>query len=222
MDKKLLSEIKRISELLKEGSKGPEYFEEPVPMTNYSSNFGQKRSYEIHPGDDIPVTSGTEVKSPWGGKITVANIDFNSKCGGTIDIDHGNGYNTRFCHMKKVDVRSGDIVKRGQVVGLSGGNKDDVGRGNSKGAHLHWTLMLDGKTVDPMEYLSKEIPKGKYDGESLIGTYSSTDEKNKKEDEKLLEKIMDSEYLGFKIKDWLQINKDPLKLIEFIFKKLDR
>lgn len=116
--------------------------------------FGEKRSYETHPGVDLSTPSGTQVKAPLSGKVV--NVKPNQyPCGGTIDIDYGNGFWSRFCHMKQISVKQGDIVGRGDVVGLSGGGADDPGKGNSKGAHLHFTLKKDGKLVDPMLYINK-------------------------------------------------------------------
>jgi hypothetical protein len=116
--------------------------------------FGEKRSYEVHPGVDLATPSGTAVKAPMDGEVV--NVNNNGPlCGGTIDIDYKNGFWSRFCHIKRIDVRKGQVVKAGQVVGLSGGDRDDPQRGNSKGAHLHFTLKKDGKLVDPMLYINK-------------------------------------------------------------------
>jgi hypothetical protein len=234
MNKKLQNEIKRVSQLIKEGSKGENYLEDPVPMPDYRSNFGEPRKSGPHLGDDIAIVPNTPVLSPWAGKIKIADMGFQpERCGATIIIDHGNGYNTTFCHMNRIDVRAGDIVKKGQQVGLSGGAKGAYGAGNSTGPHLHWTLKKDGVKVDPMKYLEITIPKGEYDDMSIIGATSSdlnqpksdinlsTDDKNKKEDEKLLEKIMGSEYLGMKVSDWVEVKKDPMKMLQFVFKLLD-
>lgn len=116
--------------------------------------FGEKRSYEVHPGVDLATPSGTPVKAPMDGEVV--NVNNNGRlCGGTIDIDYKNGFWSRFCHIKRIDVRKGQIVKKGEVVGLSGGARNDPQRGNSKGAHLHFTLKKDGKLVDPMLYVDK-------------------------------------------------------------------
>lgn len=134
----------------------------PVPIPKKINHpFGEKRSYEIHPGVDLGVPSGTEVKSPMDGIVKLASMNQNPKCGGTIDIDYGNGFWSRFCHIKRIDVKKGDFVKQGQTVGLSGGGRNDEGRGNSKGAHLHWTLKKDGKLVDPMVYVDKSVDPSK-------------------------------------------------------------
>jgi hypothetical protein len=116
--------------------------------------FGEKRSYEVHPGVDLATPSGTPVKAPMDGEVV--NVNNNGHlCGGTIDIDYKNGFWSRFCHIKRIDVGKGQVVKAGQVIGLSGGDRNDPQRGNSKGAHLHFTLKKDGKLVDPMLYINK-------------------------------------------------------------------
>jgi hypothetical protein len=147
-------------------------FMNPVGSSKVSSPFGAKRSYETHPGVDIPVPSGTAIKAPADGIVKTANPNHNRQCGGTIDIDYGNGFWSRFCHVKRVDVSQGSIVKRGQVVGLSGGAEDDPGRGNSGGPHLHFTLKKDGKLVDPMNYVDK-FDVGTQDIPMSAGTKSS-------------------------------------------------
>jgi murein DD-endopeptidase MepM/ murein hydrolase activator NlpD len=145
----------------------------PVGASNVSSPFGEKRSYETHPGVDIPVPSGTSIKAPLDGVVKTANINHNRMCGGTIDIDYGNGFWSRFCHCRKIDVKEGDIVKRGQIVGQTGGKKGETGAGNSGGPHLHFTLKKDGKLVDPMKYIDK-IDAGTSDF-SMSGATQSSD-----------------------------------------------
>ena len=145
----------------------------PVGASNVSSPFGEKRTNETHPGVDIPVPSGTSIKAPLDGVVKTANINHNRMCGGTIDIDYGNGFWSRFCHCRRIDVKEGDIVKRGQVVGLTGGKKGETGAGNSGGPHLHFTLKKDGKLVDPMKYIDK-IDAGTSDF-SMSGATQSSD-----------------------------------------------
>jgi murein DD-endopeptidase MepM/ murein hydrolase activator NlpD len=144
----------------------------PVGSSSVSSPFGEKRTYETHPGVDIPVPSGTSIKAPLDGVVKTANINHNRQCGGTIDIDYGNGFWSRFCHCRRIDVKEGDIVKRGQVVGQTGGKKGETGAGNSGGPHLHFTLKKDGKNVDPMKYIDK-IDAGTSDFSMSAATQSS-------------------------------------------------
>jgi murein DD-endopeptidase MepM/ murein hydrolase activator NlpD len=145
----------------------------PVGSSTVSSPFGEKRKNETHPGVDIPVPSGTPIKAPLDGIVKTANISHNRMCGGTIDIDYGNGYWSRFCHCRKIDVKPGDIVKRGQVVGLTGGRKGETGAGNSGGPHLHFTLKKDGRLVNPMDHVDKiSVGSGDF---SMSGATPSSD-----------------------------------------------
>jgi murein DD-endopeptidase MepM/ murein hydrolase activator NlpD len=65
----------------------------------------------------------------------------------TIEINHGNGYTTRYAHCKSVLVRVGDRINKGQDVALVGSS------GRSTGPHLHFEVLRDGKTVNPGSYL---------------------------------------------------------------------
>ena len=136
----------------------------PVPIpSGFKGNFAEPRQYGEHPGTDIPVPSGTEVKAPMDG--VVENVkDDEYPCGGTIDIDYKNGFWSRFCHMKKINVKKGDVVSQGQVVGLSGGGSNDFGKGRTSGPHLHFSLHKDGVNVDPMKYINTEATVGDIQG----------------------------------------------------------
>jgi hypothetical protein len=136
----------------------------PVPIpTGFKGNFAEPRDTGAHPGTDIPVPSGTEVKAPMDG--VVENVkDDEYPCGGTIDIDYKNGFWSRFCHMKKINVKKGDVVSQGQVVGLSGGGSNDFGKGRTSGPHLHFSLHKDGVNVDPMKYINTEATVGDIQG----------------------------------------------------------
>jgi murein DD-endopeptidase MepM/ murein hydrolase activator NlpD len=128
---------------------------EPVPIDSNSvtSPFGAKRSYETHPGVDLKAKSGTPVKSPAEGIVTKAGDT--PRCGGTIIIKHGGGFQSGYCHIKDIKVSQGQSVTAGDIIGLSGGAANDPHKGNSGGAHLHFTLRKDGQLVNPMNYLGK-------------------------------------------------------------------
>jgi murein DD-endopeptidase MepM/ murein hydrolase activator NlpD len=132
----------------------------PVNIDRVTSPFGKKRSYETHPGVDIGVPSGTKIQSPADGKVIDAKFK-KGACGGTIQVDHQNGFISRYCHAKRIDVNIGDSVKQGQVLGLTGGGSNDIGRGNSRGAHLHFELKKNGSLVNPLKYVDKDL--GTYD-----------------------------------------------------------
>ena len=128
---------------------------EPVPIDSNSvtSPFGVQRSYETHPGVDLKAKSGTPVKAPAEGVVTKAGET--PRCGGTIIIKHGGGFQSGYCHIKDIKVTQGQTVTAGDIIGLSGGASNDPHRGNSMGAHLHFTLRKDGQLVNPMNYLGK-------------------------------------------------------------------
>jgi predicted chitinase len=127
----------------------------PLPVFNVTHPFGEPRSSAPHNGVDLATASGTPVSSPADGEVIVANINGNSIVGGTIRIKHANDIITGYCHIKQVDVSTGDQVKQGQVIGLSGGGADDIGKGNSTGPHLHFTVTVNNEVVDPAEYIDK-------------------------------------------------------------------
>ena len=124
-----------------------------------SSKYGPRniggRASRNHKGIDIAYPSGTQITSPLDGVIEKANAKAGN-CGGLIVINHGtfNGKNvkSKYCHVKRIDVEKGKEVKKGQVVGLSGGGANDPGRGNSMGAHIHFEILEDGKNVNPEPY----------------------------------------------------------------------
>lgn len=127
----------------------------PIGQTSVNSPFGPRWG-RMHHGVDLKASSGTPVKTPLDGEVIDAAIRSDS-CGGTIFIKHADGYKTRYCHCKQINVKKGDIVKKGDVVGLSGGGTGDVGRGRSDGAHLHFEVYKDGKTVNPENHLGSEV-----------------------------------------------------------------
>jgi murein DD-endopeptidase MepM/ murein hydrolase activator NlpD len=145
--------------------------EAPITIRGVNSEFGAKRSYENHPGVDLKASSGTEIKSPADGKVIDAKFSTGG-CGGTIQIEHGNGFISRYCHCKDIKVNVGQAVKQGEVVGLSGGAKGDRGAGRSTGAHLHFELKKNGQLVDPLDYIGKDI--GTYDFSKSGGMVKSS------------------------------------------------
>lgn len=105
-----------------------------------TSRYGM-RNGKLHNGTDIAVSVGTPVKSPWRG--TVSETYTNSAGGKQIIINHPNGYRTGYAHLSEYRVSSGQKVRRGQVIALSGNT------GGSTGPHLHFTLRKNGQLVDP-------------------------------------------------------------------------
>lgn len=119
-----------------------------------TSPFGSRHSPTAgassnHLGVDLASSTGTPVRSPISGKVVYASMDDNN-CGGTIAILSTNKVKHRFCHCSKIDVVVGQHVEQGEVVGLTGGGKNDPGHGTSTGPHLHWEKQVAGRLVDPI------------------------------------------------------------------------
>lgn len=130
-------------------------FEAPVNTSRVTSKFKEVRGDKTHHGVDLAVPSGTPIKSPLDGKVVTAEFR-DSACGGTIKINHGNGYESRYCHCSAIKVNVGQSVKQGDVIGLSGGAKGEVGAGSSTGPHVHMELKINGTLVNPLDYINKE------------------------------------------------------------------
>jgi murein DD-endopeptidase MepM/ murein hydrolase activator NlpD len=120
-----------------------------------SSKFGVRRFFNgeernPHAGLDFAVPAGTPIKSPAAGKvILIGNYFFN---GNTVFVDHGQGFISMFCHMSKIDVKTGDNVPRGGVVGKVGAT------GRATGPHMHWNVSLNDARVDPAIFIGAFQP----------------------------------------------------------------
>jgi len=164
----------------------------PVTPFNVGSDFNASRGYGKHGAADIPVPSGTEIHSPLDGKVLKVHDD-SGNCGGTIVIDHADGYQTIFCHCKQINVSAGSIVKQGDVIGLSGGGANDKGHGRSTGPHLHFAVSLNGTKIDPATVVDKKYV-GSFDNKNLVNSVA-TPEMIKVMIEKLKSKGIKSEDL---------------------------
>lgn len=164
----------------------------PVTPFNIGSDFNASRGYGKHGAADIPVPSGTEIHSPLDGKVLKVH-DNSGNCGGTIVIDHADGYQTIFCHCKQINVSAGNLVKQGDVIGLSGGGANDKGRGRSTGPHLHFAVILNGAKIDPATVVDKKYV-GSFDNKNVVNSIA-TPEMIKVMIEKLKSKGIKSEDL---------------------------
>jgi hypothetical protein len=128
-------------------------FSSPLSKLNVTSGFGPRWG-RLHNGVDLSATD-EKVKSPADGIVIKTAVD-QYPCGGTIVIDHRNGYTTGYCHLQRIDVKKGQLVRKGDVIGITGGGAGDPGRGRSDGPHLHFVLKKDDVPIDPMKFLDKD------------------------------------------------------------------
>ncbi len=121
------------------------------PTKGYLTNsFGRrihpltgKRSF--HYGQDIATQSGNKIIAPANGVILVA--EFRDYYGKMVIIDHNFGYTTRYGHLAAFNVKEGDRVTRGQVIGFVGNT------GRSTAPHLHYEVRFMGKAINPMNFI---------------------------------------------------------------------
>ncbi len=127
-------------------------FQWPV-QGRISGRFGNARIYNGQPGAghsgmDIAAPNGTPVKAPAGGIVTFASPDL-YLTGGTVLLDHGHGVSSNFLHLSRIDVKVGDRVEPGQVIGAVGAT------GRATGPHLHWGMNWFDVRIDPLLVLER-------------------------------------------------------------------
>ena len=123
------------------------------PNTKVEANFADVRNYiyrakkidqQTHLGYDLSSTAHVAVQASNDGRVVyAAPLGIYGNC---VVLDHGYGLQTIYGHMSEIDVRDGDMVKRGQVMGKSGMT------GMAGGDHIHFSMQLDGVQIDPKEW----------------------------------------------------------------------
>ncbi len=134
------------------------YWDENIPDVNFltpvegimTGSYGRRRIFNgqarrPHSGMDIAAEEGVAVKAPADGVVIETGDFFFS--GNMIYLHHGEGLITMFAHLSRVDVKKGDSVKKGQVIGAVGAT------GRVTGPHLHWSVGLNGNWVDPALFI---------------------------------------------------------------------
>ena len=115
-----------------------------------NSEYGTRQSpwssdREFHSGMDIRAGMGTPVHAPAAGSVVLAGAA--QDYGTTIVLDHGQQIRTLYGHLSKLNVKSGQQVQRGAIIGYTGNT------GRSSGPHLHYEILAKGRAVNPRAYL---------------------------------------------------------------------
>lgn len=115
-----------------------------------TSGFGKRVSpftgqMAVHEGVDIGAPPNTPVQAPAAGRVVITGFD--PRMGNLVAIDHGYGMETQYGHLAKVLVKSGQKIRRGDVIGLVGST------GLSTGPHLHYHIKSNSHPVDPQRYI---------------------------------------------------------------------
>lgn len=136
---------------------------QPVSNKNLkqtASGYGMRidpiyKTVKFHAGMDFSANVGTPVYATGNGRVKQAGWD--GLYGNCIIIDHGFGYVTRYAHLNKIEVKVGQNVARGEVIGQVGST------GKSTGPHLHYEVRVKGKIVNPVNYYFMDLNADDYE-----------------------------------------------------------
>lgn len=163
LSKQIVIQSESLDDII-ELAKGKEKFLSSIPaiqpvknedLKRMASGFGYRsdpftKIRKFHNGMDFSAELGTPIYATGDGKITIANNKL-SGYGNLIEVDHGYGYKTRYGHLSKYNVKQGQSVKRGDVIGFVGSS------GRSSGPHLHYEVYYQNNIVNPINYYYGDI-----------------------------------------------------------------
>ncbi len=135
------------------------------PITNHqltllTASYGPRihpfyKTIQPHQGVDYTIPEGTRIFATADGVIKRYTLS-NSTSGKSVVIDHGNGYETAYNHLSKIDIPRNRRVKRGDIIGMSGNT------GLSLTPHLHYEVKYNDQRVDPIHYFFMELTPAEY------------------------------------------------------------
>jgi murein DD-endopeptidase MepM/ murein hydrolase activator NlpD len=139
-------------------------------LTRTASGFGLRihpmyKISKFHYGMDFTAPAGTDVYASGNG-VVVGVLSAKRGLGNNIIIDHGFGYTSIYAHLSEFNVRVGQNVQRGDVIGFVGNS------GTSVANHLHYEIKLNGVNVDPVNYYFEDLSPAEY--ERMIEIASKT------------------------------------------------
>ena len=130
-------------------------------LTLLTASYGMRihpfyKTLQSHQGVDYTIPEGSRVFATADGVVRDVALR-NSTSGQTVVIDHGNGYETSYSHLSKINVRKGQRVSRGEIIALSGDT------GLSLSPHLHYEVIHKGMPVNPINYFNRNMTAAEYD-----------------------------------------------------------
>jgi len=130
--------------IIERGTMTPPTYIKPIAGGTLTSYFGPRWGRN-HNGVDWGISTGSTVVASSGGRVVSAG--WNGGYGYSVLLQHPDGRQTRYAHLSKITVSSGEYVNQGERIGLSGNT------GNSTGPHLHFEIIINGSPVNPLNYL---------------------------------------------------------------------
>lgn len=129
-------------------------------LTHLHATFGERFHPLLgyvrdHKGLDFTANVGTPVYATGDGVVKIAY--FSMTFGNVIFIDHGYGYETRYAHLSKFNVRRGERIKRGDIIGFVGNT------GLSGGPHLHYEVLYKGLQINPINFFQRDLSNKEYE-----------------------------------------------------------
>lgn len=154
MEREIVKEeilIEAVAKVVERGTKVPPTYIKPISGGHISSGFGGRsspggRGSTNHQGIDYAIPTGSSVYASSGGTVSAAG--WSGGYGYMVLITHPDGSKTRYAHLSKILVSTGQTVSQGEKIALSGST------GISTGPHLHFEIILNGNPVNPLNYLN--------------------------------------------------------------------
>ena len=140
-------------------------------LKRVASGFGSRidpvyKTIKFHAGLDFAAPQGTPIYATADGRVTTAGNTGNG-FGNHVEINHGYGSETLYGHMFRIKVRSGQVVKRGEVIGWVGST------GKSTGPHLHYEVHKGGRSLDPIYFFYNDLTPEQYQQILKLATSSN-------------------------------------------------
>jgi murein DD-endopeptidase MepM/ murein hydrolase activator NlpD len=140
-------------------------------LTRMASGYGWRsdpiyHTPRMHWGLDFTAPTGSNIYASGNGKVVLIEKK-KWGYGNSIVIDHGYGYKTRYAHMSAFNVKLGDEVKRGQIIGFVGST------GKSTAPHLHYEVEKNGKKVNPIHYFHSDLTDEEYEKMLELSSHSN-------------------------------------------------